>query len=165
MTTIKAIDVTLEKALLKDFLNRETYEKYIEVVDFKRLLPNTKLLLQDYGIYYNLYPETKNIDLGVFYTHFAQDWHTKDMEQNDLEYYRDAVFPAIDSCEAMEAEKCLLGLMHKKFETQIQEIGTDVSKLREAIEAYEAETARFSQKEVNKALKTARNDYASVAYS
>ena len=155
MTKITQIDITLEKALLKNFLKREVYETYIEAVDFKRLLPNTKLLLTDYDAYYKLYPEASLIDLGVFYTHFAQDWHNKDIEQSDLEYYRDAVFPAIAACEEIEAEKCLLGLMQKTFESQIQSIGTDVNKLRECIEAHEAEIARFNKKEVNKSLKTA----------
>src|ERR1700748_1848074 len=95
MQKIKPIDVNLEASLLNVMSHRDNYEKYIEHIDLKRVLPNTSILLKDYKKYFDIYKDQKAINFGDFFTHFSQNWHTRDLEAHDIDYYRDYVFPTI----------------------------------------------------------------------
>lgn len=140
MAKIKKIDTQTETALLKSLSNRDNYDKYIKYVDIKRVLPNTSTLLKDYKRYYDKYTSHNDIDFGKFYTEFAQDWHVKDLEQQDIDYYRDYVFPAISNCPAGDAAECTRVLIDKQHVEEIANCvqeGLDVSKLRQIIDTYE----------------------------
>lgn len=140
MAKIKKPNVEIETALLQNMSDRNTYEKYIKHVDMKRVFPNTKILLEDYGRYFKLYPDRASVDWGEFYTQFTQNWHSKDLEQQDIEYYRDYVFPAVDKCPDRDTEKCLEGLIEKFHVNEIEKCiheGMDVLKIRDIVNMYE----------------------------
>jgi len=104
------------------------------------VLPTTKLLLADYARYFELYKEHDTVDFGQFQTQFTQNWHNKDLDVLDIEYYRDYVFPAISKVESGNSEECLLGLMHKQTAEELSEVANnkfDVTKLREILAKYE----------------------------
>jgi len=148
MTKIKKIDTRLETALLKNMSDRGIYEQYHHLIDYKRLLPNTELLLSDYGKYYKAYPAASSVEFTSFYTHFAQEWHTTDLEQTDIDYYRDYVFPAIEECPTMDIDKCLLGLIEKQCVEDIDTLckkSLDVSKLLDIIDMFEAKKSSITR--------------------
>lgn len=148
---IIAKDVTLEANLLKIMTNKENYTKYISFIDLKRTLPNTKTLLLDYQKYFDLYPEAVNVDLsGDFYTQFSQSWHNKDLEAQDIDYYRDYVFPAIEKSEGTDGSKVLLGLINKEHSDNMAKAcsdGKDVNTLRQIIDTYEKKLQQINQTE------------------
>lgn len=108
---IESPDTTLEAGLLKTLSIKANYDEYFHLIDVKRLLTNTALLLKDYEKYYQLNPTHSKIDWGLFYTQFAQDWHLKDLTITDIEYYKDYVFPAIRDSRIENTENCILGLL------------------------------------------------------
>lgn len=144
-------NLNIETSLLKCVQLEDVYSKYINFIDFKRLLPNTALLLKDYGKYFSLYPESEKIDFGKFYTHFIQDWHNKDisiLEGPYENYFRNDVFPAIENCPEEDAEKCLLGLLRNKFEDDVSKASTqsnDVSKIKQIIDTYEEQINKITR--------------------
>ncbi len=136
---IQPRDIILESALLSTMSNRQNYDLYINSVDKKRLLPATSLLLMDYKKYFDMYKVHNTVDFGQFLTQFSQNWHNKDLDQLDIEYYRDYVFPAIQKAEG--TEHCLLGLMHKQTTDELIEVANNdfnVAKLREILEKHES---------------------------
>lgn len=156
MTVIHPKDVAIETTLLANLQKRENYEQYIRHIDFKRVLPNTSLLLKDYHKYFELYPDRQEIVFDEFYTHFTQNWHSKDMEIADVEYYRDYVFPAITNCEEKDVEKALLGLKEKQYIETLNSYtskGMDVTKIRQLADDYEKEISNF-QNAVDKTIHT-----------
>jgi len=160
MTILKAINPVLETTLLKNLSVEVVYSKYIQYIDYKRLLPTTKILLEDYQRYFNLYPNHTMVDWGHFYTQFAQNWHLKDMEQSDIDYYRDYVFPAIENCAELEIDKCLLGITKKLAEEEIAECMTkdfDIHRLRSIIDLYETNIDNIDMK-VDKTVHTIENE-------
>ncbi len=92
MKQIKQEDISLESSLLKALANKNNYDRYIKCLDVKRLIPITANLLKDYKKYYDKYKE--DIDFNTFYPIFV-DWHKKDLDEQDLAYYRDTVFSLI----------------------------------------------------------------------
>lgn len=140
MTTIQPKDIILESALLSTMSRKQNFTVYANSVDHKRLLPATSLLLIDYKKYFDLFPEHEIIDFGQFQTQFTQNWHNKDLDLLDIEYYRDYVFPAISKMEAVDNDQCLLGLMHKQTAEELSEVATtkfDVTLLRDILDKYE----------------------------
>lgn len=132
---VKAIDVTLEASLCSLFANREQYNSYIHLVDIKRVCPPTAIVLKDYKKYYEL-TNKDNVDFGEFYTYFSQDWHSKDLEQSDIEYYRDYVFPAIQNVSPSDIDHTIETLLKKQYGEDIEKLvnsGMDVSKIKESI--------------------------------
>lgn len=147
MKTLKPVDMAVETALLKSMTIRANYEQYVHYVDIKKVLPTTQLLLRDYAKYYNLYQEHSNIDLGKFYTHFAQNWHKNDLEVHEIEYYRDYVLPAISNCVEQEVEKCLLGLIEKQVSENLVEsinVGLDITEIREKLDWIEQKQSQIN---------------------
>ncbi len=144
MTTIEPKDIVLETALLKTMSNRHNFTNYVNSVDKKRLLPATSLLLTDYEKYFILFPEHETIDFGQFQTQFTQNWHNNDLDQLDIEYYRDYVFPLITTNSSnyidSKTDHCLLGLMHKQTTEELLEVAKNdfnVIKLRQILDNYE----------------------------
>jgi replicative DNA helicase len=144
--SIKKEDLTLEVSLLKALSNRDEYVTYCHTLDKKRLLPNSKVLLEDYEKYFVLYPETTDIDWNVFQTHFSQDWHSKDMQVEDIEYYREYVFPTVRDSRIENTDKIILALAKKKYAEEIEKCvhnEFDVSKLRDIIDNYEKKASKI----------------------
>ncbi len=138
MTTIQPKDIILESALLSTMSHRENFTLYVNSIDKKRLLPATSLLLTDYEKYFKLFPDHEIVDFGQFQTQFTQNWHNKDLDQLDIEYYRDYVFPAIQKAEG--TEHCLLGLMNKQTTEAIHDICMnqfDVDLIRHQLDEHE----------------------------
>jgi hypothetical protein len=140
---IKPQDVALESTLLAIMSSYVNYMTYNDAIDYSRLLPNTQLLLKDYKRYYNQNLELDaaaavywHIDWGDFYTLFSQEWHRKDMDENDIAYYRDVVFPMIQKVENADAEACIQGLRQRAFEQRVKET-TDCTELKSIIDEYE----------------------------
>lgn len=136
----KTIDIALEASLLNVMSYRQNYEKYIQYIDLKRVLPNTSLLLKDYKKYFNMYPNNERIQLGDFYTHFSQTWHQGDLEKHDLDYYQEYVFPAIEKVENADIEATILSLIQKRYVKEIEKSvhdNLDVLKIRDILNTYE----------------------------
>ncbi len=139
MTTIQPKDIILESALLSTMSHKENFTVYVNSIDKKRLLPATSLLLTDYEKYFKLFPDHLVVDFGQFQTQFTQNWHNKDLDQLDIEYYRDYVFPAIQKAEG--TEHCLLGLMNKQTTDELLEVAIsnfEIGKLREILDKHES---------------------------
>ncbi len=94
---IKKQDIELEAALLKSMALKENYEQFNTVLDTKKLIPLTFNLIKDYAKYYEKYNE--DINWETFYIEFSQNWHKKDLDGQDITYYRDVVFPLIRDAE------------------------------------------------------------------
>lgn len=105
--------VTLETALLKAMSNRHNFETYADSINRKRVLETTDILLHDYKKYFELYPTHKEIDFSIFFTQFSQTWHGSNLSDEDINFYRDYVFPAIEKTKGSEVESSLLGLLQK----------------------------------------------------
>src|SRR6267154_4250528 len=118
------IDITLETALLKTMALKSNFDSYIGSVDTNRLLPTTRLLLADYKKYFQMFMEHESIDFGYFHIQFTQNWHRTDLDQMDIDYYRDYVFPAIIACTSDDIEYCLLGLINKNTTEELIRIAS-----------------------------------------
>lgn len=156
-TIIKQVDVAIESSLLKAFSVADNYTKYIDFVDFKRVLPSTSLLLNDFGKYFELYPKESIIDWGQFSTQFGQNWHSKDLSQYDVDYYKDHVFPAVAKNATTEADKALLGLIEKKAIedlTNSLQKGINDEELSGIIESYFNKKTQISPLGVSSKIKT-----------
>lgn len=106
--------IKVETALLKALSKRENFETYSEIINKKRILETTEVLLSDYKKYFDLYNEHQEIDFTLFFTQFSQTWHNSDFDDDTINYYRDYVFPAIDKANSVEVESSLLGLIQKQ---------------------------------------------------
>jgi len=95
--TIKQEDITLEASLLKSMSIKKNFDKFYNVLNHKRLIPVTNVMLNDYKKYYEKYNEDINWEL--FHNEFTQNWHSKDFDEQDIIYYRDTVFPLISNSE------------------------------------------------------------------
>lgn len=139
--TIEPKDVGLEASLLKVMSSRQYFDMYQNFIDHKRILPDTATLLKDYKKYFDLYVEHNEISWELFYTQFSQNWHQKDLESNDIEYYRDSVFPAIKKVNNQDAETCLLGLMQKHLREDLARDNFDLVRIRSILDEYENKVA------------------------
>lgn len=150
-------DVAIESSLLKALSIADNYTKYIDFVDFKRLLPSTALLLHDYKKYFELYTKDLVINWGQFATQFAQNWHSKDLSQYDVDYYKEHVFPAVSKMEIAEADKALLGLIEKKAiedVTNSLQKGINEEELQHILESYFNKKTQISPLGVSAKIKT-----------
>lgn len=155
MTTIQPKDIILESALLSTMSHRHNFTLYVNSIDKKRLLPATSLLLTDYERYFKLFPEHDTVDFGQFQTQFTQNWHNKDLDQLDIEYYRDYVFPAILRAHPLESEHALLGLMHKQLVEKLIEAAEttdEVDRLRVILDEYEFNKQLITLEHDNEAI-------------
>lgn len=130
---------------------RHNYEMYIDVLDKTVLLNNTLLLLRDYEQYFQKYKKKDEVDWGVFYTHFSQDWHSKDLDLHDVEYYRDYVFTAIAKADGEEVQQCLMSLTDKAYKEKIRNAianELNIEELNKISHEYEAHKAMIAGESV-----------------
>ncbi len=156
---IEKPDTAVESALLKALAFRKNYEQYAKDVDLRRVLPTTAVLIKDFGHYYTLFPTHSVVNWGIFYTQFGQNWHVDDMTQQDIEYYRDYVLPAIEPKDedAGEIEKSLLGLLDKQTSESIKELlntKLDISKLQDAVDTYKENVMAIIPDSIDDRIKT-----------
>ncbi len=137
-------DIDLEVSLLQILASKHYFDYYIHFVDHNRALPTTSLLLKDYKKYFDLYPEHTTVDFGQFITQFTQNWHNKDLDQMDIEYYKDYVFPKITGQVAEhdtgQVEKCLLGLINKATTEELLAVANktfSIKALRDILDEHE----------------------------
>lgn len=133
------LDVMPEMALLKTFTLQVNFNLYEHCVNYKRVFPQTKLLLEDYKKYYEMYPKHEEIDMSLFYTQFSQNWHI-DFDDQQMDYYKNYVFPCLNAIEIEEVESCLLGLVKKQTSQEIRDIlisEFNSNKIKDLLEQYE----------------------------
>ena len=129
----------VEVTLLKALSTKYNYEKYIELVDKKRLMQDTSVLLEYFGKYYDRYPDHSTIDFSTFYAHFAQDWHKKDLDDEDIKYYRETVVPALEKHSDDDTQTVLLALEARDVSQKITdslETGLDVDAITGVLSEY-----------------------------
>ena len=114
--TINKQDVELEAGLLKSMASKRTFDKFYSSLDTKKLIPLTASLLKDYDTYYQKYNEDINWD--TFYTEFTQNWR-KDLDHEDINYYRETVFPLVKN--ATVNESLYVALAEREAASKIQE--------------------------------------------
>ncbi len=115
--SIKQEDIQLEAALLKSMSIKKNYDAFYRVLDVKKLIPITASVLKDYETYYAKYNEDVNWD--TFYNEFTQNWHKRDMDDLDVAYYRETVFPLIRN--AVVEDNLLLSLLERAASVKITE--------------------------------------------
>lgn len=135
-------NVLLESSLLKTLSNREYYEKYYDLIDKKRVLPTTSLLLKDFEKYFSLYPDDIEIKFDRFITHFNTNWHARDLDEIEISYYLEHVFPKLITNYNNEIidHKCVNGFIREQFRKQlIEAVNSELSldKLRTLLDDYE----------------------------
>ena len=116
---IKPEDKQIEKALLKVMCVRKNYETFAEHIDFKRLLPNTGVLLKDYGRYFESFDHGE-IDWPTFITEFGQNWHSRDMDNEDVALYRDTLIPMVEGVEEDDANAAMESLLKREYRQKIE---------------------------------------------
>ncbi len=138
METVKKA-VLVESSLLKALAIRQNYETYINYVVLERLLPETKTLVEAYAEYYKLYSEHQEIQFDVFLTQFCSNWHSKDMHDEDIEWYKQ-VIEKVQANNEVDTETALLGLINKQFIDEVNKIAEkpfNGENIRKALETYE----------------------------
>lgn len=148
-TETKPDDIRLEGSLLKAMSIRKHFDMFFDLVDIKRLLPNTSLLLKDYKKYFDTFSEHLEIDWGTFITEFAQHWHRRDLDEDDIVYYRDTVIPLISQVEVKSVDNVLAGLVDREYSEKIQELlggELDSEKLQDLLVQYNKDKAKYITK-------------------
>lgn len=118
MKKIQLKDIQLEASLLKALALKDNYNSFINILDSKRLINITAGLLKDYKKYYDKYKE--NINWSTFYAEFAYNWHNKDMDEHDLAYYRETVFPLIQNAEV--SDSVYTALLEREASKKIEDV-------------------------------------------
>lgn len=137
MDTIKKATL-IESALLKALALRENYNNYIDYVIAGGLMPETKIILEDYRKYYDLYDHT-SIDFNAFWTQFYTNWSGKTVNDDDLHLLK-TIITTVDQQDPVDAETALIGLVKKQFIDNINKLAeTDFNsdEVRKLIEDYE----------------------------
>jgi archaellum biogenesis ATPase FlaH len=133
----------IELALLKALAIREHYDNYFSYVVYDRLLEETRVFLDGYKLYYELYPEHKEIDFDTYLTQFISNWHSRDMHQEQISFYTQAII-TVKNSPLDDAETALLGLINKqlidKFNYLAQKPFTS-EHIRNELEIYEIKRA------------------------
>lgn len=111
----------IEAALLKALAVREHYNNYYDFINQERLLDETKVLLESYKKYYELYPNHGEISFDAFLTQFTTNWHSKDMNDDDSDWYKE-IIQRVASSDKVNAEKALLGLVSQQFISNINKL-------------------------------------------
>lgn len=140
----KQEDISLEASLLKALAIKDNYDKFINVLDKKRLIKNTSDLLLDYKLYYEQYNE--DINWSTFYTEFAHNWHKRDMDEHDLAYYRETVFPLVQN--SIVDDNVFVALLEREASVKIETIiakGIDQNKINTVLKDLEAKKAIYSK--------------------
>ena len=142
----RAEDIRLESSLLKAMSVKKNFDTFSEFVDFKRLLPNTSLILKDYKKYFEAFVDHEVINWGTFTTQFAQQWHSRDLDEDDIVYYRDTVIPLIEQVDLKDVSGVLVGLLDREYSDRIQNLitsGVDSEQLHEILINYNREKSKY----------------------
>lgn len=115
---IKQENIILEAKLLKLLSHKKYFEQFVPYLDEKRLIPITAKLLKDYQKWYDKH--NTDIDFSSFYSEFSMNWHATDLDETDLAYYRETVFPLIQNQEIDKTT--LLALLEREASEKIQRI-------------------------------------------
>ncbi len=152
MKQIKQQDITLEASLLKALAIKDNYDRFISVIDVKRLIKNTAVVLNDYKKYYEKH--NSDIDWGLFYTEFAQTWHKRDLDELDLAYYRETVFPLIQN--SVVDDRVFIALLEREATEAIENIvskGLDSSKIQDVLKKLEEQKQAYDTSDTSGMLR------------
>ena len=142
--------------------NRKNFDTFAEFIDVKRLLPNTSLLLKDYKKYFDSF-DHETIDWGTFTTEFAQHWHSRDLDEDDIVYYRDTVIPLIDQVNDVDANNVLVGLLdrdyNEKLNTSLQS-GVNYEELHSIMDDYIKAKSKYVTKIDEEAFSIDKVDFS-----
>jgi archaellum biogenesis ATPase FlaH len=133
----------IELALLKALAIREHYDNYFSYVVYDRLLEETRVFLDAYKLYYELYPTHKEIDFDTFLTQFVSNWHSSDMHQEQIAFYTQAII-TVKKAPLDDAETALIGLINRQLMDKITKIGNksfNSEQIREELEQYDVKRA------------------------
>lgn len=148
MTELNEKDIRLESSLLKALSVRDNYETFAHLIDTKRLLPNSALLIADYDKYFASFSDDSEINWETFTTEFTQHWHRRDLDEYDIEYYRDTVIPMLVKLEQKDANSVLVGLLDREYADKITSaINSHIDKhqLQQLIDDYEKARSNYVQ--------------------
>jgi len=154
MTDKTKENIELEAALLKSMTNRYNYDQFYGCLDIKRLIPITKTLLDDYKKYYDKYEDHKEIDFNTFYSDFSSIWHRKDEIGEDLQYYRETVFPLIQNTTIHS--NVYINLLERQATQAIEQViesGFDQLKIDIILKELDDKKAQYVTKEDNDIFK------------
>jgi len=154
----------IELALLKALAIREHYESYASYVSYDRLLEETKVFLDAYKEYYALYPEHKEIDFDTLLTQFTNNWHARDMHEEQLEFYTKAIIRVKDE-PAKDSEAAILGLINKQLIDNINKIANKPftsEAIRQELELYEKKRSSILQEYDQDCWSSEDVDFASI---
>jgi len=160
---VKPEDIRLESSLLRAMSVKKHYDTFAEFIDLKRLLPNTALLLKDYKKYFESFAEHIEINWGTFTTEFAQHWHSKDLDDDDIAYYRDTVIPLIEQVPDPDVNGVLVGLIDREYTsryTQQLAAGVDTKVLQEILDDHQQEKAKYITKIDEEAFSIDKVDFS-----
>lgn len=138
---IRQEDISLEASLLNALSIKKNYDQFIKVLEPKKLISITAELLKDYRKYYEKYE--KDIDWQLFYPEFCE-WHKKDMDADDLKYYRDTVFKLI---KESPNENIYVSLLERQATKEIESVlsrGYDHNKLHEILTNLQIEKEAYT---------------------
>ena len=137
---VKQEDISLEASLLNALAIKKNYDQFVKLLEPKKLISITAELLKDYKKYYEKYQ--KDIDWQLFYPEFCE-WHKKDLDADDLAYYRDTVFKLIK--ESVN-ENIYVSLLERQATKDIEIVlnqGYDHNKLHEILTNLQAEKSAY----------------------
>lgn len=139
--------IQLEAALLKALAYIANYNLYRGLLNDKRLMPQTLSLLNDYALYYKTH--NADIDWSLFYTHFSQDWHKNDLDDDDITLHREHVFPFIQNQEDADVEQCIAALKELKLKDDIEKElkAGNVTRIQELLQKHNTTNSPEKQEE------------------
>lgn len=155
---------TVELSLLKAMAIREHYENYIDYVVYERLIEETRVFLDAYKYYFDLYTEHKEIDFDTFLTQFTSNWHAKDMHEEQINFYSQAI-KKVKLSSMDDAEAALIGLINlqleQKFKTIMQK-PFDSEILRTELDNYDIKRAGIIREYDRDAFKASMVDFSEI---
>lgn len=154
----------IELALLKALAIREHYESYFGYVVYDRLLEETRVFLDSYKLYYELYPDHKEIDFDTFLTQFISNWHSRDMHQEQITFYTQAII-TVKNSPLDDAETALLGLINKQLIDRFNSIAQKPftsEHIRNELELYEVKRAGILREYDTDAFTVEQIDFSKI---
>lgn len=128
--------MSIELELLQALSHKDNYKKYEPHINYKRLMEDTRIILTDYGRWFDLYKNKDQIDFGSLATHFTQDWHKKDLDDDDIDYYVKEVFPRLEENKDIDCSRTILSLHAKQTADLIADNVDDIDKVQEYVDSY-----------------------------
>ncbi len=142
--------MSIELELIQAMSVRENYEKFSDHVNHNRLMKDSAILLKDFGKWFKLHPDDDQINYDSFITHFAQDWHKKDLDDDDIKYFNEKVFPVLKETQDIDCTKTLLSLYEKQTSDLIMENLDDIDMINELVGKNQEYRQMLCPEEVNK---------------